>query len=230
MLALLLLLQVAAAPASPQASPSPAAVRPHSYLAFGDSITDGEGSSDETGYRTILEAALKGRFGDAVVINEGVPGADSRRGQRTIAAAVVKHQPAATLILLGTNDWADEPREPSSTANSLRRIVRDAKSLEGAVFLATIPPVNTGFDENVPPERGEWIKKANALIAEVAREEAVALVDVHAAFATSESPKSLFVDGVHPNDGGYAVIARAFFDAITAAQPVSPEATSPRSR
>ncbi len=197
------------------AAPSPAAVPPRTYLAFGDSITDGEGSSDDTGYRTILQAALRGRFGEADVINEGMPGADSRRGQRAIAAALVKHQPAATLVLLGTNDWADEPREPSSTANSLRRIVRDAKSLGGAVFLATIPPVNTGFDENVPPTRGEWIRKANALIVEVAREEGAALVDVHTAMTSAESPKSLFADAIHPNDAGYAAIARAFFDAIT---------------
>jgi lysophospholipase L1-like esterase len=188
-------------------------VRPNTYLAFGDSISDGEGSSDDTGYRIILQAALRGRFGEAEVINEGTPGADSRRGQRMIAATLARHQPAATLILLGTNDWADEPREPRSTANSLRRIVRDAKAPGSVVFLATIPPVNT--DESVTPARGEWIRKANALIVEVAREEAVALVDVHAAFLASESPKSLFADAIHPNDAGYAVIARAFFESIT---------------
>jgi acyl-CoA thioesterase-1 len=222
LLSFLLLLQ-----AGPAASAAPPAIKPDTYLAFGDSITDGAGSSDETGFRGILEAALKARFGSAVVINGGTPGADSRRGQRSIAAAISKHQPSVTLVLFGTNDWAAEPREPSSTANSLRRIVRDAKSPGGAVYLATIPPVNLGFDENVTPARADWIRKANALIGDVAREESVVLVDVHAAFAASESPKSLFADAIHPNDAGYAVIAKAFFDAITAARR---EATSPRSR
>src|SRR6185436_3626271 len=78
------------------------APRPHTYMAFGDSISGGTGSSDELGYRARLQAALRARFADAVVIDEGKPGADSRRGQRSIAAALERHRPAATLILLGT--------------------------------------------------------------------------------------------------------------------------------
>jgi len=198
------------------------APRPHTYMAFGDSISGGTGSSDELGYRARLQAALRARFADAVVIDEGKPGADSRRGQRSIAAALERHRPAATLILLGTNDWADEPREPVSTANALRRIVRDVKARRSRAYLATIPPVNAGFDANATPARNEWIAHANTLIRALAREEDATLVDLHAALSAAGPIKSLFADGVHPNDAGYAVIANAFLEAITAQPPASP--------
>ena len=191
------------------------APRPHTYMAFGDSITEGAGSSDELGYRPRLEAALRDRFGQALVINEGTPAADSRRGQRTIAAALRRHRPAATLILLGTNDWDDTPREPASTANALRRIVREVKAHGSRPYLATIPPTNTGFDANVPPARNEWVARTNVLIRELARDEGAVLVDLHAAFVSAGAPAALFADGVHPNDAGYAVIANSFFEALT---------------
>lgn len=191
------------------------APRPHTYMAFGDSITEGAGSSDEFGYRPRLEAALRDRFGQAEVINEGTPAADSRRGQRTIAAALRRHRPAATLILLGTNDWDDTPREPVSTANALRRIVREVKAHGSRPYLATIPPTNTGFDANVPPARNAWVARTNTLIRALARDDGAVLVDLHAAFLAAAPPAALFADGVHPNDTGYALIASAFFDALT---------------
>lgn len=195
------------------------APRPHTYMAFGDSITDGAGSSDELGYRPRLEAALRGRFGQAVVINEGTPAADSRRGQHSIAAALLRHRPAATLILLGTNDWDEAPREPASTANALRRIVREVKARHSRPYLATIPPTNTGFDANVPPARNEWVARTNVLIRALTREEGAVLVDLHAAFVSAGAPAALFADGVHPNDRGYVVIADTFFTAVAGSEP-----------
>jgi len=200
--------------------------RPHTYLAFGDSITAGDGSSDECGYRCRLESALRARFGQAEVINEGTPAADSRRGLRSITKALDRHRPAVTLILFGTNDWADEPREPLSTANSLRKIVREVKARQSRPYVATIPPVNAGFDANATAARNEWVTRANALIRAMAREEGAILVDVHAALLAAGPAKTLFADGVHPNDAGYAVIANSFFEALTAQPPPRDGATA----
>lgn len=210
--------------AAPLASNPPVrdAPRPDTYLAFGDSITDGAGSTDETGYRTQLEALLKARFGRAVVINGGRPGADSRIGARAAAAALDRHRPAVTLILFGTNDWRDDPKDPplpAATSNSLRKIVREAKGRGSLPFLATLPPTNIGFDANVPAARNEWVSRVNLRLREMAREEHVALVDVHAAMVAAGPLRTLFADGVHPNDAGYAVIARAFFEALSAERP-----------
>ncbi len=206
-----------AAPANRTAAAQPA--RPDTYMAFGDSITDGAGSSDETGYRSRLQSALRARFGRGLVINEGRPGADSRGGARAAAAALARHRPAVTLILFGTNDWRDDPEDPplpAATVNSLRKIVREAKARHSRPLLATIPPSNTAFDANVPAARNEWVTRTNARIRELARQEAVALVDIHAALLAAGPLGTLFADGVHPNDAGYAVIARAFLEALVA--------------
>jgi lysophospholipase L1-like esterase len=201
------------------ALPAAEAPRRDTYMAFGDSITDGAGSSDETGYRGPLERMLKERFGRAVVVNEGRPGADTRGGARAVAAALLRHRPAVTLVMFGTNDWRDDPKDPpsaSATVNGLRKIVRAAKAGRSRPFLATIPPTNTGFDANVPAARNEWVLRTNARIRELAREEHVAMVDVHAAMVAQGPLASLFADGVHPNDAGYTVIAKAFLDALVA--------------
>ena len=54
--------------------------RPNTYMAFGDSITEGEGSSDETGYLSRLQARLQEHFGAATVLGEGASGTISHQG------------------------------------------------------------------------------------------------------------------------------------------------------
>src|SRR5688572_17944294 len=54
--------------------------RPNVYMAFGDSITIGQGSSDDEGYRTRLRARLLQHFGRATIVNEGVDASRSNRG------------------------------------------------------------------------------------------------------------------------------------------------------
>ena len=41
-----------------------------SYMAYGDSITDGCGSTDMTGYRNTLENELRGHFNQAEIVNQ----------------------------------------------------------------------------------------------------------------------------------------------------------------
>ena len=54
--------------------------RPNVYMAFGDSITQGDGSRSRRGYRDVLAGLLAARFGRARIENEGVSGTDSERG------------------------------------------------------------------------------------------------------------------------------------------------------
>lgn len=196
--------------------------RPNVYMALGDSLTDGAGSSDDNGYRVRLEAALRAHFGAASVINEGVPGTDSHHGAHHGALALLRHRPAATLILLGANDWSEDPgrsRPTAATINSLRRLVRGVKAARSLPFLATLPPVNAGFDATVPPPRNDWVTRTNDRIRALARAEGAVLVDLHQAFLRQPPARRLFSDALHPNDAGYALIAEAFFSAITTRGP-----------
>ncbi len=48
-----------------------------------------------------------------------------------------------------------------------------------------------------------------------ALEEGAVLVDLQAAFLASGDLSGLYSDSLHPNDGGYEIMAQAFFRAIT---------------
>src|SRR5262245_61193729 len=78
---------------------------PNTYMAFGDSITLGDGSSDREGYRGPLQTQLQDFFGRAEVINQGTEGTRSDRGAQRIGGLLSAVHPAHTLILYGTNDW-----------------------------------------------------------------------------------------------------------------------------
>src|SRR5262245_52310116 len=98
---------------------------PHTYMAFGDSITVGEGSKKGGGYTVPLESSLRGYFGEAHVVNEGESGTKSDAGASRIGGALRRDDPAYTLIMYGTNDWNECGNSvPCFTIDSLRSIIQ----------------------------------------------------------------------------------------------------------
>jgi len=200
---------------------------PNRYLAFGDSITAGEGSSDTKGYVLKLQGRLTGYLGRAEVIQEGKYGSPSKDGaDRITGARGLRHKPAYTLILYGTNDWNDQtcqlqPPTACFTIDSLRDIVEHVKDAESLPVLATLPPVNPALNDG----RNQWIDPMNVLIKGLAQSEGALLADLNAAFRAKGNLPALFdpldENGVHPNDAGYDLIADAFFKAITGARSAS---------
>ena len=202
--------------------------RPNTYMGFGDSITVGEGSSDDAGYRDRLEAKLRQRLGEAIVINQGLSGTRSNAGAQRIHQALPAERPAYTLILYGTNDWNQSECKnafPCFTINSLRSIVQAVRGAQSLPLLATIPPCNLGMDDRCPASRQDWIHDMDELIRPLAREEGAVLVDIEAAFLAQPNLNALFVDHIHPNDAGYEIMASEFFSAIT--EPAATAATAP---
>ncbi len=193
---------------------------PNRYMAFGDSITVGDGSSDGQGYRPLLEDQLRQHFGTGQVANEGIDGTRTDQGAARLGAALSRQQPAYTLIHYGTNDWnkcANIEACPPVTAANLRSMVQQVKAAAGLPVLATIIPANVGYDERVPPQRNEYVAAQDRLIRDVAAQEGALLVDLEAAFyrAAGSDLSQLFSDHVHPNDRGYQVMASEFFKAIS---------------
>lgn len=190
--------------------------RPNLYMAFGDSITRGDGSSFG-GYPAVLQSMLVAHFGGAELTNQGRDATNSFEGADRARRNVRAQLPAYTLILYGTNDWhapecqedARSPRCP--TVENLRTMVEAAKFFGSLPVIGTIPPVNPALN---PAGRNQWYADVNELIRAMAREEGAAVADLHAAFNRQGNPASLFSDGVHPNDTGYRVMAEAFFEAI----------------
>ena len=191
---------------------------PSSYMAYGDSITDGCGSTDMTGYRTTLENDLRSHFNRATIVNRSFPGTRSMFGANQIGASLGAVRPSYALILYGTNDWNDHDCRsnfPCYTIDSLRTMVHYTEAAHSLPFLATIIPANTGFDQRAPPERNVWVAQMNDLIRPMAAQEGAVLVDLYAAFMAQPNFKLLMSDHVHPNDMGYAIMASEWFKAIT---------------
>src|SRR6185503_4665542 len=188
---------------------------PNQYLAFGDSITRGDGSTDGHGYPPRLQSKLTAHFGYANVRNRGADATNSFEAVERINNNNNLINDAYALILYGTNDWnipecQDSPAACHTIAN-LRLVVQRVKSAGTLPFIATIIPSNPA----VNPGRNQWISTMNASIKTMAREEGAFVVDLYQAFQNQGGDLSRFYsDPVHPNDAGYDVIANGFYEAI----------------
>jgi lysophospholipase L1-like esterase len=195
--------------------------RPNTYMTFGDSITEGNNYPGDPSYNAPLADKLRQHFGRATVIVEGVGSTKSVQGADRIDAPLNADRPAYTLILYGTNDYTQSECNNVAklattcfTITSLRDIVLSVKGSSSLPVLATIPPVNTGFDFRAPPQRNDWVSAADVQIRDLAREQGAALADVEKGFLAVGDTSRLFVDSLHPSAEGEEVIATAFFEAI----------------
>lgn len=197
--------------------------RANRYMAFGDSITSGVGGGGFD-YPGLLAADLRAYWGEATVVNAGVPGTKSYQGEGRLTRELGTHRPAFTLLLYGTNDWNDGPCRYDfvcETVSSLRSMILQARDAGSNPILGTIPPANPAFVDRGATERNVWVERMNDLLRTMAREEGVVIAEVHGDLVDQPSLRDLFFDHVHPNEDGYHIIARSWWNAIT-----SPAATA----
>lgn len=190
---------------------------PHVYLASGDSIAEGQGSSGRVGYRPLLTDLLQAHFGRGEVLYRGTGGGTSAEGAGRIFSDVRRFNPGYVLIQWGTNDWHDPscgvPAQCSTIPN-LRTIVEIVKEHDSLPCLGAITPVNVGFSDQAPPERNQWIEEMNRLIRSLADEQGALYVDLYTPLRQAANPASLYKDHIHPNEQGYALLAQAYFEAL----------------
>jgi lysophospholipase L1-like esterase len=193
--------------------------RPNTYLAFGDSITEGTGSLRRQGWSTPLEERLRAHWGEAEVIADGVRGSRSVDGIERLPASLAEHRPAFLLVLYGTNDWnrCQSMAPPSCfTVSALRDMIRSARASGTQAVVGTIIPANPAYADRMPVERNRWIQSENDLIRSMVQQEGAVLAETWAAFGSDPGLwPPLFFDQLHPDDAGYARIADAFFQSIT---------------
>jgi lysophospholipase L1-like esterase len=202
------------------------------FMAFGDSITAGEvtfpGSTagltsgkqvvvPAAAYPTVLERLLRARYqfqGDQIfVFNQGVSGEKAIDARNRYFSALAGLRPDVVLILSGTNDiplGADGAA--SGAANEVRIFAQEAKLRGMRVFIATPVPGRPGGNRTI--NTFLLVDYANRMRDMAAREGAV-LVDLYAAMLP-DVHRYIGVDGLHPNEAGYARMAELFFQAIQA--------------
>jgi lysophospholipase L1-like esterase len=192
--------------------------RANRYMAFGDSITAGDGGGVGGGYPSYLQADLRSYWGAATVIQAGDPGTKSEQGESRLAGELSSHRPAYTLILYGTNDWniaRCRHQFECPTVDALRSMVLQARGAGSNPVLGTIPPVNPAYTDRNAAERNDWVSRINDLVRGMAESEGVTIAEIHADFMAEPSLRDLFADDKHPNDAGYQVMASSWWDAIT---------------
>lgn len=196
-------------------------------VAFGDSITDGLGSSIGTNRRwpDRLAEVLVARLGSPVaVVNAGISGnrllADGYRAAAGESALGrfdrdVLAVPGVThlILLVGVNDLGfggDKPPPAQSLIFGYRQLITRAHSHGIQVIGGTILPYGGGVYFNAAGEEvrqavNRWIRVSGAFDA---------VVDFDAAMRDPSSPVRLRADihagdWIHPNDKGYAIMALA---------------------
>ena len=216
----------AAAPAEPvPETPAPAEPEEARGYDYAAPVPEGEAVEDDW----FADAAFLGdSLTDGLLLYSGIKGADNLsykgmtvqtvRTDKVIRQDGAKYTPLEALgrktygkvyILLGVNElgWYNDQRFYDCYAQ-LVDLVRKAQP-DAQIYLQTLLPVTAEKSE-----RHEWLKNEkiavyNDLIAQLAREKEVYLVDAHAALAdeTGALPAEESVDGVHLTRSGYQIWA-----------------------
>jgi len=214
-------------------------------VALGDSTTavdDWSGLGIEV-YPDLLPGALVAYGIAARVVNAGICDTTTREARERLDRDVRAHAPDLVVVQFGINDsWIDagegrrEPRlSRQEYRDNLRHIVRVLRGDGARVVLMTPNPmrwVEGGYVEvfraypgvlDTAAERGldEVLDVYAREVRSVAGEEAVLLVDVHAAFEEygSEPGRSVLHllmedDGIHPNAAGQRLVCQVLAPAI----------------
>ena len=201
------------------------------FLAFGDSITAGEvtvpvGTALSTGepaykqvvvpaasYPTVLDGLLDARYlaQTPTVTNAGKPGEQTPDSLIRFRSLLATNRPEVLLLLDGHNDLGSTAMALEGY-NALVSIVREAKASGLRVYVATLVPSIPGRLRSQP--QGLLLQYNDAVRA-MAAAEGVTLVDLYTAMLP-EVNTLIGVDGLHPNEAGYARMASLFLAAIRA--------------
>ena len=201
------------------------------FMAFGDSITAGEvtfpGSTASVpasgkqvlvpaaAYPVVLQRLLRTRYSfqadQITVSNQGVGGEKAIDARNRFFAMLNSLRPEAVLILSGHNDIpTGADGAASSAANEVRIMAQGAKVQGGRVFIGTPVPGRPGGNKTIDPFL--LVDYANRMRA-LASQEGAVLVDLYA-LMLPDVFRYIGVDGLHPNEAGYARIAELFYEAI----------------
>lgn len=162
-------------------------------LAFGDSLTAGNGAGEAESYPEVL-SVLTG----LKVINAGVSGEVSESGLRRLPELLDRERPSLLILCHGGNDLLGHT-DHQLIADNLRNMIRLAMDRGIPVLLIAVPSPDLSLKP--PPLYESLAKEFNIPI------EAKALSHILA----KGSHKS---DYIHPNAAGYRLLAEALADLL----------------
>ena len=191
--------------------------RPLRITCVGDSITQGVGSSNENLYS--YPAQLQKILGDGYQVkNAGVSGSNVTKGKGYPYWTTTRYQegkdfaPDIAIIMIGTNDALNDyvwnPSNPAESTALFKQdyttLIEEYKALESNPKIFMVLPMRSYQTEGRQENLENYIIPA---LKEIAKEQDLQVIDMNA-FTTGHP--DWFPDGLHPNDGAYAIIAEEF--------------------
>ena len=175
-------------------------VRSITIVAVGDSLTEGYGVEEHQAYPFLLETRLRKAGFPCTVINAGISG-ETTRGLLSRLDRVLQRKPDIVILCTGANDGLQK-MDVRSIQNNISKMVRTFKEHQITVVLAGMKMlVDYGMS---------YSESYNRLYAEIAEAEQVGFMPFLLEGVAGRSEFNLG-DGVHPNAGGYQIIAAAVY-------------------
>jgi lysophospholipase L1-like esterase len=237
--ALLLLIVIHLVPSHPQNTR--ASSRGVTIMPLGDSLTQGEGSSDEGGYRTFLwkqyqKYGYRVKFvgtqssgpGDIDTHNEGHPGWRIDQISAHVVYWLTLYRPQVILLLIGTNDILQR-RDLRHISNRLSLLIDRITFIlpQSTLLVASVPPLsdsrlyakqNRSYPSSV--DFNANVVAYNATIPSIVRSAVAQGKHVQYVDMYDVVPVYDIEDGIHPNDAGYAFMGNAWYTALTKVLPL----------
>lgn len=203
------------------------------YVAFGDSITQGQIVTAATGWRpmdivpgadypAVLQVLMRSRYTSQVITvkNAGNPGetvADAVSDGR-FSSVITVNRPQVLLLIEGANDLSkasflgENPMTAiAPTVAGLRTMVRDAFSRGvKAVIVGSLTPQNPAGRNG---GEAAYIVPFNDQLRLMTLGEGASYVDLYTAL-NADINTYIGPDGLHPTAQGYQKIAQTFFDQL----------------
>ncbi|MCR4733910.1 MAG: SGNH/GDSL hydrolase family protein [Treponema sp.] len=209
-----------------------------SIVCFGDSITDGRGTTDDKQNRWTDGLAVRLQNNDetknAAVLNQGIGGTTitssgvSRFNTDVLDQAGLSY----VVILYGINDIIYAGKTKDAIINTYKNMIKKLHQRNVLVYGATILPFGKAGDytaakDSIREEVNEWIRTTSS-------EEGGfdACVDLDAVMKDPDSTKDMLAayncgDGLHPGPAGYQAMADAFdLELFTRSADFSTESTT----
>ncbi|MDY4338553.1 SGNH/GDSL hydrolase family protein [Xanthomonas sp. LF07-6] len=178
---------------------APAADAPR-VVFYGDSITDAWGRREGTTFFP----------GKSAYVNRGISGQTTAQMLVRFRQDVIDLKPAVVVILAGTNDLA------GNTGLSTLEMIEDnlsamtelAQAHHIKVVLASVLPV-TDYPWRPGLQPAQKVRALNAWMQQYAQQHDAVYLDYYSKLSNRDGgmDKTVAIDGVHPNNAGYAVMA-----------------------
>jgi lysophospholipase L1-like esterase len=159
-------------------------------LAFGDSLTHGNGAGIQQSYPAVL-TELTGHE----VINAGISGELSSDGLRRLPNLLKQYKPELVILCHGGNDILQK-RDLSQTKDNIRQMITLSHQAGAAVMLLAVPRPSLTL---TPPDLYQQLASETQTLINM---------DVLAEVLGSRELKS---DTYHPNAAGYRKIAQTIY-------------------